>query len=102
MEIMSQRLDFLTLTIHITKAQNILEHIREGRKKKKKTRRTQAVVRDLGRARCLGSARPEPRTTPGSRATQALRAAQVARRPGPRDATAKEFWRFCFLSFAFF
>ena len=51
MEIESLRLDFLTIIdIHITKAQNILEHIREGRKKKKKTRRTQVVVRDLGSA----------------------------------------------------
>ena len=51
MEIESLRLDFLTIIdIHITKAQNILEHIREGRKKKKKTRRTQVVGRDLGSA----------------------------------------------------
>ena len=51
MEIESLRLDFLTIIdIHITKAQNILGHIREGRKKKKKTRRTQVVVRDLGSA----------------------------------------------------
>ena len=38
MKIESLSLDFLTLIIHIniTKAQNISEHIREGRKKKKK------------------------------------------------------------------
>ena len=65
MEIMSQRLDFLTLTIHITKAQNILEHIREGRKKKKKKKNQKNPGR---RARRLGSVRPEPRATPGSRA----------------------------------
>ena len=37
MEIESLRLDFLILILHIniTKAQNISEHIREGRKKKK-------------------------------------------------------------------
>ena len=88
MEIESQRLDFLTLTIHITKAQNVLEHIREGRKKKKKkpkeprpshatwAARDTWVACDLNRARCLGRAQPR------SLATQALRAAQVARRLG--------------------
>ena len=63
MEIESQRLDFLTLTIHMTKAQNILEHIREGRKKKKKKTEEPRpscatwAARDLGRTRRLGSAR---------------------------------------------
>ena len=88
MEIESLRLDFLTLIIriNITKAQNISEHIREGRKKKKKTRRTQAArlrlgharsgprvtlgAHDLGgaTARCLGCMRPK-----AARATQAVR-----------------------------
>ena len=56
MEIESLRLDFLTLIIHIniTKAQNISEHIREGRKKNKKpeeprlSRAAQVVMRDPG------------------------------------------------------
>ena len=63
MKIESLRLDFLTLIIHIniTKAQNISEHIREGRKKKKNQKNigrrarprqhaAQVVARDLGRA----------------------------------------------------
>ena len=65
MKIESLSLDFLSLIIHIniTKAQNISEHIREGRKKKKKkTRRTQVVTREPSRAtqavRCPGRATP--------------------------------------------
>ena len=68
MEIESQRLDFLTFTIHITKAPNILEHIREGREKKNQ--------KNPGRR-----ARPGLRVTPGSRATWAARDAWVARDP---------------------
>ena len=67
MEIESLRLDFLTLIIHIniTKAQNISEHIREGRKKKKPeeprpSRATQAA-RGPGRARPW-AARGRPRS----------------------------------------
>ena len=67
MEIESQRLDFLT---HYTYHKSP-EHFR-AKKKKKKTRRTQVVACDLGRARCPG------RVQPGSRATPALRAAWAA------------------------
>ena len=80
MEIESQRLDFLTLIIHIINAQDILEHIREGRKKKKKNQKN-----------------PGRHARPGLRVTWVTRDAWAA-----RDATAEEFWRFCFLSFAFF
>ena len=77
------------------------EHIRayQRRKKKKKTRRTQAVARDLG------SAQPRARVAQVARDPWVARSSGRAR-PRQRAAqavtTAKEFWRYCCLSFAFF
>ena len=81
MEIESLRLDFLILILHIdiTKAQNISEHIREGRKKKK-TRRTQAVARDLGSAQ------------PRSRVAQVARDPWVARSSGRARPRQRATW----------
>ena len=125
MKIESLRLDFLTLIIHIniTKAQNISEHIREGRKNKNKNQKNPGH-RARPKQRAAQVARGPGSMLPRSRATWAAHNVWVARRPGPRVtpgsrsdlrqrtrptqraaqavATAKVFWRFCFLSFAFF